>query len=353
MMQDVTFAFRMLVKDRWFTLVAVVALGLGIGLNATVFTFVNAVLIRGLPFHHPEQILHVNGRNTATGDGSGVSYLDAEELRAQSKTFTGLAAYRNDSLIVTENGRPPERVRGYAMSAASFALLGQAPQLGRAFAAGEDQPGAHPVAILGYAIWTSRYAGDAQILGRVININGTAHEIVGVMPEGVKFPTNAEMWRPLIPEADALKRRDLRNLNMFGRLADGTTRAAATTELSAIAARLEAQYPDTNKNLGVEVLTFNERFNGGSIRNVFLSLLGAVGFVLLIACANVANLLLARSATRAREIAVRLALGASRARILRQLLAESVLLACLGGVFGLGLAHFSVKLFEAAVANVG
>ena len=350
---DLRFAVRMLLKDKWFTLVAVLALGLGIGLNATVFTFVNAVLIRGLPFHHPEQILHMNGRNTATGNESGISYLDAEELRTQSKAFASLAAYRNNSFIVTESGRPPERVRGYAMSAHAFALLGQEPMLGRAFAEGEDKPGAQPVAILGYGIWKSRYAGDSQILGRVININGTAHQIVGVMPEGVKFPSNAEMWRPLIPETDDVKRRDLRLLNMFGRLADGRTRAAGTAELTAIAARLEAQYPDTNKNVGVQVMTFNERFNGGSIRNVFLSLLGAVGFVLLIACANVANLLLARSANRAREMAVRLALGASRARIVRQLLVESVLLSCLGGVLGLGLAHFSVRLFDAAVANVG
>jgi predicted permease len=353
LVHDLRFAVRMLLKDKWFTLVAVLALGLGIGLNATVFTFVNAVLIRGLPFHHPEQILHMNGRNTATGNESGISYLDAEELRAQSKAFASLAAYRNNSFIVTENGRPPERVRGYAMSAHAFALLGQEPMLGRAFAAGEDKPDAHPVTILGYGIWKSRYAGDAQILGRVININGTAHEIVGVMPEGVKFPSNAEMWRPLIPAAEDLNRRDLRLLNMFGRLADGKTRAAGTAELTAIAGRLEAQYPDTNRNVGVQVMTFNERFNGGPIRNVFLSLLGAVGFVLLIACANVANLLLARSANRAREMAVRLALGASRARIVGQLLVESVLLACLGGVLGLGLAHFSVKLFDAAVANVG
>jgi predicted permease len=350
---DLRFAVRMLLKDKWFTLVAALALGLGIGLNATVFTFVNAVLIRGLPFHHPEQILHVNGRNTATGNGSGISYLDAEELRAQSKVFASLAAYRNASFIVTESGRPPERIRGCALSASSFALLGQEPLLGRVFAAGEDKPAAHPVAILAYGIWKSRYAGDAQILGRVININGTAHEIIGVMPEGVKFPNNAEMWRPLIPEADDLTRRDLRNLNLFGRLADGKTRAAGTAELTGIASRIEAQHPDVNKNIGVEVLTFNERFNGGPIRNVFLSLLGAVGFVLLIACANVANLLLARSANRAREVAVRFALGASRARIVCQLLVESVLLACLGGVFGLGLAHVSVKLFDAAVANVG
>ena len=350
---DLRFAVRMLLKDRWFTLVAVLALGLGIGLNATVFTFVNAVLIRGLPFHDPQEILHVNGRNTSTGNGSGISYLDAEEFRAQSKAFASLAAYRNNSFTVTENGRPPERVRGCAMSASSFSLLGQEPLIGRTFAQDEDKPGAHPVAILGYGLWKSRYAGDPQILGRVITINGTAHEVIGVMPEGVKFPNSAEMWRALIPEGDDLKRRDLRLLNMFGRLAPDKKREAGSAELSAIASRLEAQYPDTNKSMGVEVMTFNERFNGGSIRAIFLSLLGAVGFVLLIACANVANLLLARSSTRAREVAVRFALGASRAVIVRQLLVESVLLACLGGVFGLALAHFSVKLFDAAVANVG
>jgi putative ABC transport system permease protein len=350
---DLRFAVRMLLKDKWFTLVAVLALGLGIGLNATVFTFVNAVLIRGLPFHDPQEILHMNGRNTSTGNGSGISYLDTEDFRGQSRAFASLAAYRNNSFTVTENGRPPERVRGCAMSASSFSLLGQEPLIGRTFAEGEDKPGARPVAILGYGLWKSRYAGDPQILGRVININGTAHEVIGVMPEGVKFPNNAEMWRALIPEGDDLKRRDLRSLNMFGRLAADKTREAGSAELSAIAARVEAQYPDTNKNMGVEVMTFNERFNGGPIRAIFLSLLGAVGFVLLIACANVANLLLARSATRAREVAVRFALGASRAVIVRQLLVESVLLACLGGVFGLALAHFSVKLFDAAVANVG
>src|SRR3954467_9396030 len=145
---DLRFAVRMLLKDKWFTLVAILALGLGIGLNATVFTFVNAVLIRGLPFHDPAQILHMNGRNTATGNASGMSYLDAEDLRAQAKTFAGLAAYRNNSFNVTENGRPPERVRGCAMSASSFMLVGQEPLLGRTFAPGEDKPGAHPVAIL-------------------------------------------------------------------------------------------------------------------------------------------------------------------------------------------------------------
>ena len=353
MMQDVTFAFRMLVKDRWFTLVAVLALGLGIGLNATVFTFVNAVLIRGLPFHHPEQILHINGRNTATSNQSGISWLDFQDLRAQTKTFSGLSAYRGGNFTVTEQGRPPERIQGVHVTANTFTLLGQQPLLGRAFLPQDDKNDAPPVVLLGFGVWKSRYAGDPALVGRTIKVNGVAATVVGIMPEGMKFPNNADLWRPLVGEGDDLKRRDARSMNLFGRLAPGVSRREAETELAGISRQLEQQYPDTNKNMGVVVMTFNERFNGGPIRAVFLALLGAVGFVLLIACANVANLLLARSATRTREVAVRFAMGASRARVIRQLLVESVLLAFLGGVLGLGLAHVSVGLFDAAVANVG
>jgi predicted permease len=353
MRQDLRLAFRMLVKDRWFTLVAILALGLGIGLNATVFTFVNAVLIRGLPFPHPEQIFHINGRNTSTGGGSAVSFLDFEDYRTGATAFAGLAAYRGGNFTVTENGRPPERLQGVFVTANTFSLLGQAPMYGRAFSPDEDRPGAPPAALVGYGVWQSRYAGDGQLVGRVIKINGVSRTVIGIMPEGMKFPNNADIWLPLVPEADDLARRDERRLNLFGRLAPGATRESATTELAGIAARLEQQYPDTNKQIGVEVLTFNERFNGGPIRAVFLALLGAVGFVLLIACANVANLLLARSATRTREVAVRVALGATRTRIVRQLLVESVLLACLGGLFGLGLAQAGVRLFDAAVSDVG
>jgi putative ABC transport system permease protein len=352
-LQDIRFALRMLAKDRWYTLVAVIALGLGIGLNATVFTFVNAVLIRGLPFHHPEQILHVSGRNTATRNGSGISFLDYQEFRAQAKTFAGLAAYRGGNFTITESGRPPERIQGVFVSANTFSLLGQAPLHGRTFAEGEDSKEAAPVALVGYGTWQSRYGGDPGLVGRVIKVNDVACTVIGIMPERMKFPNNAELWRPLVPEEDDLVRGDNRSLNLFGRLAPGVSRREAETEMSGIAARLEQQYAESNKNMGVEVMTFNERFNGGPIRAVFLALLGAVGFVLLIACANVANLLLARSATRTREVAVRFALGASRGRVVRQLLVESVLLACLGGLLGLGLAQVSVSLFEAAVANVG
>ena len=353
MRQDLRFALRLLVKDRWFTTVAVLALGLGIGLNATVFTFVNAVLIRGLPFPDADRILHISGRNTATRDSHPVSFPDYEDIRQATRSFSGLAGYRPFSFIVTEAGRPPERLVGSLVSANTFGLLGQAPLLGRDFAPGEDTPGAAPVMILGHSAWMSRYAGDPNVVGRVVHVNGTAVTIVGVMPQGMKFPTNAEMWRPLVSEGPDAARRDSRTIQMFGRLAPGASRRQAETELGAIAQRLERQHPATNRNVGVHVQTFNERFNGGPIRVVFLALLGAVGFVLLIACANVANLLLARSAHRTREVAIRFAMGASRARIVRQLLVESVLLACLGGLFGLALALVGVRLFDAAVADVG
>ena len=352
MFQDLHFALRMLIKDRWFTLVAVLALGLGIGLNATVFTFVNAVLIRGLPFPDSGQILHISGRNTTNNNNSGVSWLDFQEYRARTKTFAELAAYRGGNFTVTEQGRPPERVQGVFVTANTFTLLRQQALQGRTFSPDEGNKEAPPVALLGYGIWQSRYGGDPGIVGRVIKVNGLAVTIVGLMPEGMKFPNNSELWRPLVPNEDDEK-RTTRSLNVFGRLQGSSSKRQADVELNGIARQLEQEYPDTNKNMAIRVLTFNERFNGGPIRAVFLALLGAVGFVLLIACANVANLLIARSATRTREVAVRFALGASRARVVRQLLVESLLLAGLGGLFGLALAHVSVGLFDRAVANVG
>jgi putative ABC transport system permease protein len=353
MLQDLRFAVRMLARDRLVAIVAIVALALGIGLNATVFTFVNAVLIRGLPFPQPDEIYHLNGRNTSTGHNFGISYLDFLDIADQTAAFSGVSAYRHGSFTVTESGHPPERIQGVSITANTFTLLGQPPLFGRDFADSEDAPGAEPVVLLGYGVWQSRYGGDPAILGRVIRVNGVASTVIGIMPEGMGFPNRAELWRPLAPQGDDLSRRDHRPLNVVGRLAAGVDRRPAEAEMTAIAQRLEQQYPDTNRQIGFTVQTFNERFNGGQIRVMFLALLGAVGFVLLIACANVANLLLARSASRAREVAVRYALGATRLQIVRQFLVESVLLASIGGVFGLGLAHVAVGLFDAAVADTG
>ncbi|MGB2713338.1 MAG: ABC transporter permease [Vicinamibacterales bacterium] len=352
MLQDLRFAIRMLVKDRWFTFVAVLALGLGIGVNTTVFTFVNAVLIRGLPYDDSERIMIVTTRNTTQSNPGVASYQDLEDWRAQSKSFTGLACFQQTSMNVTDSGHPPERTPGARVCANTFGLLGQPMHLGRDFLPGEDKKGAEPVVIIGYGVWKSRYGGDSNILGRAVKVNGVAATIVGVMPEGVRFPSNADMWQPLVPNENSL-RRNQRNMTVVGRLAPGVTQARAQAEMSGIAQQLAKQFPDTNENIDALVMTFNQRFNGGPIRIVFLALLGAVGFVLLIACANVANLQLARSAQRAREVAVRVALGASRARVVRQLLVESTLLACIGGVLGLGLSTIGVRLFDRAVEGSG
>ena len=349
--QDLRYAFRLLLKDKWFTLVAVLALALGIGVNTTVFTFVNAVLIRGLPFEDAKEIMYVGTRNTVTGDDDSASYPEFDDWRRQTRAFAGLAAYRGGTMNLSDPERPPERVAGAYVSANAFGLLRQRTLLGRDFAPGEDGKGAAPVVILGYRVWKNRFDANPAIVGRTIKVNEVACTVVGVMPDGMRFAFNHDVWRPLVPDAE-LEQRDDRAIGVFGRLAPGVSREQAQSEMSTIARRLEQQYPDTNKQIDAQVMTFNERFNGGPIRLVFLSLLGAVGFVLLIACANVANLLLSRSIHRTREIAVRFALGASRARVVRQLLIESTLLACTGGVLGLALTWFGVRLFDSAVSNV-
>jgi predicted permease len=352
MTQDLRFAVRMLLKDRWFTLVAVLALALGIGVNTTVFTFVNAVLIRGLPFEDPEEIFIVNSRTMTEGQDGPVSYPDFEDMRAQTQTFSGLGAFQPSTLNVSDSGQPPERTAGALVTANTFSLLRQPPLIGRDFAPGEDRPEANPVVLLGHGVWKTRYGADPKVLGRVIKVNEIACTVIGVMPEGMKFPMNADMWRPLVNDG-ARQKRESRGLMVFGRLKPGVSRGQAQTELSGIAARLRQAYPETNKDIDARLMTFNERFNGGPIRVVFLALMGAVGFVLLIACANVANMLLARSAQRSREVAVRVALGATRRRIVRQLLVESVMLSLIGGVLGLGLTYIGVQLFDRAVSDTG
>jgi len=355
LLQDLRFAARLLVKDRWFTAVAVVALALGIGVNATVFTFVNAVLIRGLPFNDPDRIMSIAGRNMARGTDMGVSYLDFEDLRQAQKSFSGLAAFNGSTMNVSDEGRVPERYQGPYISANAFGLIGQRPLLGRDFLPEDDKAGAPAVAILGNSIWKLRYGADPAILGRTIRINDVPTTVVGVMPEGIKFPFGADLWLPLsqMPNLTTQKRSQHFALQLFGRLADGATEKGAQAELSGIAARLAHDFPDTNKDVGVTVMDFNERTNGGPIKLIFLSLMGAVAFVLLIACANVANLLLARSAQRVREVGVRVSLGATRWRIVRQLLVESVLLAALSGVLGFLIALGGTRWFEAVTQDVG
>ena len=353
MIRDLRFALHLIAKDRWYSAVAIIALSLGIGVNATVFTLVNAVLIRGLPYKDAHQLFMVSTTRKDNPRPGGVSLLDFREWQAQSKSFSALAAGANGGSNLSGDGVAPQQAAGAAMTWNAFSLLGEPPMLGRDFQPSDEQPGAERVVLIGNKLWKSRYAEDRNVIGRTVKIDGTAATIIGVMRDGMEFPNNNEFWTPINPTADQQK-RSVRFLQAFGRLRPEISREAATTEMNGISARLTAAFPETNADLtGVAIQTFNERMNGPQIRIVFLSLLGAVGFVLLIACANVANLLLSRSVHRSREIAVRIALGATRWRIIRQLLVENVCLGVISGVLGLGLAVIGVRLFDNATAATG
>ena len=351
MLRDLRYALHLIAKDRWYSVVAIVALALGIGVNATVFTLVNAILIRGLPYKDSGKLYMLSSQRLQ-GGRSGVSPLDLQDWKAQAKSFTAIGAFTGAGGNIADDRAAPQQVRAQRLTPNVFSLLGQQPLFGRDFAPGDDAPGAERVVLLGYGVWKNRYGDDRSIIGKALRIDGKPATIIGVMPEGMMFPSQAEMWMPLVPVPE--DKRTSRYLQVFGRLRDDSSRKQAQVEMNGIAARLAAAYPDTNKDYGaVAVETFAERFNGGNIRTVMLAMMGAVSFVLLIACANVANLLLSRSVHRSREIAVRIALGATRWRVVRQLLVESVCLGVMGGVLGLGLAAIGVRLFDRAVADSG
>ena len=354
LLKDVRYALRRLFRDRSLTVMAAAALALGIGANATVFTVVHAVLIRGLPYDDPHRIVNISGRDLASGERRDVSLPDFEDLRDAATSFSGLAAFTaGRAANLSDAGQPPERLNGSLVTPNTFRLLGQPLLLGRDFLPGEGEPGASRPVILGHRVWQDRYAGDPGVLGRVIRVNDEPATIVGVMPEGVRFPVSSDVWRPLQPTA-ALNRRDNRGLSTVGRLAPGVGLEAADAEVRAIAGQLQAAYPDTNEEAGAFVQTFNEWANGGGrVRLLVLTLMGAVAFVLLIACANVANLLLARSAHRAREVALRVAQGATRWQVVRQLLIESLALGVPGGAAGLGLGLAGARLLNAVTQDVG
>ena len=344
--QDLRYGLRMLLKNPGFTIVAIIALALGIGANTAIFSVVNTVLLRPLPYKDPDRLVMVWEDNSKQGfprdTPAAANYID---WRDQNHVFEGMAAMVEISFNLTGAG-DPERIDGQRVSANLFSLLGINPQLGRAFLPEEDRPGANHVVIMSHGLWQRQFGADPAIIGKPINLNGESFTVVGVMPRGFQFPTRADqLWIPIAFDTTEARERGNHYLQVIARLKPGITLERTQAEMTTIAGRLEQQYPKTNTSIGAVVTPLHERVVG-DIKPALLILLGAVAFVLLIACANVANLLLARAAVRQKEIALRLAVGASRSRLMRQFLTESVLLSVFGGAVGLFLSFAGLDLLK-------
>ncbi len=351
LLQDLRYGARMLLKSPGFTVVAVLALALGIGANSAIFSVVNAVLLRPLPFPEPARLVRLGAGSRGEPTARGVfSFPDYKDVQAQAQTLEYVAGYLNSGTVLTGEGEEPMRILGADVAADYFPLLGVQPELGRVFTRAEDQPGA-AVVVISHGLWQRRFGARPNVLGQQLKMGSTNATIIGVMPAGFEYPFRAEhqdFWAPLNghPTPDR-EQRDEHSLPVIARLKPGVTVEQARAELATLARRFEQQYPASNTAVTITAASLHADLTR-DVRPALFILLGAVGFVLLIACANVANLLLARAASRSKEIAIRTALGASRWRIVRQLLVESLLLAIVGGGLGLLLAMWGVDLLVAA-----
>ncbi|HEY6803033.1 MAG TPA: ABC transporter permease [Pyrinomonadaceae bacterium] len=355
MKQDLKYAFRILLKSPAVTAVAVLTLALGIGANTAIFSVLNAVVLRPLPYAEPDRLVTL-WETVAGNDKRSVAPGNFTDWREQNRSFSDLAATFYGNFNLTGNGEP-ERVNGSTVTSNLMSTLGVSAQLGRTFQPDDDEHQDRKVTILSDALWQRRFGGDQQIVGKSITIDDTAYTVVGVMKPGFKFPVLSDLWvlggdrnavsASLIsqfPKNDWSHERDAHFISVIGRLKPGVTLSQAQSDIAGIAGRLEKDFPDTNAGLGSNVISLHTQIVG-NVKTLITILLGAVSLVLLIACTNVASLLLARATQREREFAIRRAVGANRGRLVRQLLTESVLLSFVGGIAGLGLSVWAVSLF--------
>jgi len=351
--KDVRFGIRMLAKTPGVTAVILVTLAVGIGFNGAMFSLVNTILLNELPLEEPQRILFADSTNLSQGrDRMRVSYADYRDFAAATRSFETLGGWAGVSMNLSDGSGVPERLVGAWVTPSMFDVLRVEPFMGRRLQPADAEPGAEPVGLLGHGLWQTRYGGDADIVGRIIQVNGASVTVVGVLPALLeRTPFTPEVWTPMMRTEERQTERGRRLMIVAGRLRDGVTQEEAGTEFERLAAQIAAEDSEANEGVGVIVQTYSHRFTGDGNRAITMILMGAVGVLLLIACANVANLLIARSLDRAREVSIRAALGASRWRVVRQLLVESLLLSTAAGIGAVALAVWGARTLEAAVIN--
>jgi putative ABC transport system permease protein len=346
---DARFGLRLLRRDRAFTVAAALVLAVGIGVNNMLFTILYAHTLRGLPIPTAERVLYLTTVDEKTGDG-GISLVEFEELKRTARSFAGLAAFTSESVVIAGDGRTPERLEANYASGEAFGVLGVHSLLGRGLGPEDDRPGRPAVGILGRGVWQSRYGADPGVLGQQILVNGTPTTVIGVVPDRSGFPSTAAIWLPLADAPDlSVQLREPRTLSAFGRLRNDISLQTAAAEVDAFFTTLSIEHPRSNAHIRAKTVPINERYFGRVTEPAWLAFMTAGFLVVLISAANVANLMLARGIGRAREIAIRTSLGATRSRVFRQLLMEGVVLATLGGLGGLGVAVVGVRLFRSAM----
>ena len=349
LLRDVRYAWRSLLRSPGLTIVAALALTLGIGLTTTMFSIVYGALMKGLPYPDGDRIMIINRANPAKDiRNQPLPIQDFVDYRKQQQTFTDLAASTSGTIYVSGDEKA-ERFTGAWITANMFDMVGVRPMLGRTFRAGEDTPAGEKVMILSYAVWQQRYGSDRNIIGHQLRVNGVPYTVVGVMPEHFAFPDDDQIWVPMQDDPLATVRGKGPFVQVVGKLKPNVSLDQATVDLATISKRLGAEYKDSNEGFTAIVHGFVDQYIGNEPRQLLYTMLGAVFFVLLIACANVANLLLDRAAHRTKEVGIRTALGASRAHVVRQFLAEALVLSLVAAVFGVGLAYFGIGAFNRAL----